>query len=367
MDGKAVLTLKAAASFGGFGLEVDHVSQFDGVSALFGASGSGKTTLLRIISGLERAKGRVAFQDKIWMDSETQRHLPPHNRNVGLVFQDARLFDHLNVEGNLRFGMKAGHMSETDFSSISERLDLVPLLDKKTAALSGGERQRVALGRALLAGPDLLLLDEPLGALDGRRKMEILPYLQRLATDFGVPTLFVSHSVEEVSQLASHVTLIDAGKVVAAGPTDEMLERPDLQSLTGRFEAGSTLQARVIDHDRRFHLTQLEVAGQPLVMPMLERLEVGRDVPLRVRARDVALSKTPLEGVSIRNQLAGTVAEIYPEDDTAFAEVLVDLGGARIRSRVTRFALSELGLAPGSDVTVLVKSVAFDRRGLVRR
>lgn len=174
---------------------------------------------------------------------------------------------------------------ESDRTAVIDGLDLGSLLDRKTDDLSGGERQRVALGRALLAKPKLLLLDEPLGALDGRRKMEILPYLQRLATEFGVPTLFVSHSIEEVSQLASHITLIDAGRLVASGPTTQMLERPDLQSLTGRFEAGSTLQAIVIGHDLLFNLTQLEVSCQSIVMPILSSLEVGETVPLRLRAR----------------------------------------------------------------------------------
>lgn len=367
MADRIALELKAVANFGNFALDVDHVIPFEGVSALFGASGSGKTTLLRIIAGLEIARGRIAFQDELWMDSAAGHHVPPNRRKVGLVFQDARLFEHLDVAGNLRFGMKAGHMSDSDYADVCARLDLAPLVSKRVGALSGGERQRVALGRALLAAPELLLLDEPLGALDGRRKREILPYLQRLATDFGVPTLFVSHSIEEVSQLASHLTLLDGGKIVAAGPTEEMMERPDLQSLTGRFEAGSTLQARVVNHDRAFHLTRLEVAGQALVMPMLDRLEIGSKVPLRVRARDVALSNTPMDGISIRNQLKGQIAEIYPEEDTAFAEVVVDLGGTRIRSRVTRLALSDLKLAQGADVIVLVKSVAFDRRGLLSR
>jgi len=364
MAGK-VLELQIDLAFDGFSLAIDHAVPFDGISALFGPSGSGKTSLLRAIAGLETPSGRIVWDGHIWQDGTV--FVRPHERDIGFVFQDARLFNHLDIRGNLEFGMKRAGAGPGDWKTVVEGLDLGPLLGKSTADLSGGERQRIALGRALLAKPKLLLLDEPLGALDGRRKMEILPYLQRLATEFQVPTLFVSHSVEEVSQLASHVTLIDAGRVVAAGPTSDMLERPDLQSLTGRFEAGSTLRATVMGHDLSFNLTRLEVAGQELVMPMLKSLNVGQTVPLRLRARDVALSQTALAGISIRNQLTGTIAEIHPEEGTAFAEVLVDLNGARIRSRITRLALSDLGLQVGSEVVALIKSVAFDRRGLINR
>lgn len=367
MAGDLSLTVRVSRGFDGFALDIDQVFPLQGISALFGPSGSGKTTILRIIAGLETATGVVALGERAWLDSDAGVFVRPHLRGAGLVFQDARLFGHLDVAGNLAFGMKAAGASAADWDMVVGALDLDGLLDRAAGALSGGEKQRVALGRALLAKPALLLLDEPLGALDGRRKMEILPYLQRLATEFKVPTLFVSHSVEEVSQLAAHVTLIEAGRVVASGPTDEMLERPDLQSLTGRFEAGSTLQAVVIGHDQAFRLTRLEVAGQQIIMPMLKSLEVGQRVPLRLRARDVALANGPLAGISIRNQLHGVVADIHPEPDTAFAEVVVDLNGARIQSRVTRFALAELGLVEGAPVVVLVKSVAFDRRGLVNR
>lgn len=367
MADRKILHFRAEKELGGFRLDVDQAFPFEGISALFGPSGSGKTTMLRIIAGLEKTRGYVSFQNQIWLDSEASVFVPPHKRDLGFVFQDSRLFNHLDIKDNLRFGMRRAGASHNDWDMVVSGLDLAPLLTKKTNDLSGGERQRVALGRTLLAKPKLLLLDEPLGALDGRRKMEILPYLQRLATEFHVPSLFVSHSVAEVSQLASHVTLIEAGKVVAAGPTSEMLERPDLQSLTGRFEAGSTLQAEVVDHDLAFNITRLQVSGQLVVMPMLQSLEVGQTVPLRLRARDVALSIGPVEGISIRNQLKGRIAEIHPEPDTAFAEVLVDLNGARIRSRITRLALSELGLDVGSDVVALIKSVAFDRRGLISR
>ena len=363
MAAKHRLEISLDRTFGDFQLRIDHCFPFDGISALFGPSGSGKSTLLRAIAGLDDGPAEISFNAKPWAN-KNGRALAPHRRNVGLVFQDARLFDHLDVAGNLRFPMKRANATARDWETVVGSLDLEPLLQKATGSLSGGEQQRVALGRALLSKPELLLLDEPLAALDGRRKLDILPYLQRLAIDFDVPTLFVSHSIEEVSQLASHVTLLDSGRVVAAGPTTQMLERPDLQSLTGRFEAGSTLNAVVVRHDFSFKLTHMDVSGQEIVMPMIKSLDVGETVPLRLRARDVALSVAPVTGVSIRNQIKGKIAEIFPENDTAFAEVLVDVNGSRIRSRVTRFALADLQLIEGSDVVVLIKSVAFDRRGL---
>ena len=363
----SILSIDLAHKADGFSLELSQDFEFEGIWALFGPSGSGKTTILRLIAGLEETNGSIRFNDQIWNDGPSRVHVPAHKRGVGLVFQDARLFDHLNVEKNLSFAMKAAGFGKDRWDSIIAALDLKDYLARSISGLSGGEKQRVALGRALLANPKLLLLDEPLGALDGRRKLEILPYLQRLSQDFQIPTLFVSHSIDEVMQLASHVTLLEAGRIVASGRTREMMERTDLQSLTGRFEAGTTLQAEVVEHEQSFKLTRLVVAGQRLTMPIVPTLEIGQTVPVRLRARDVALSKNKLEGISIQNQLEGVIAEIHPEPNTAFVEVVVDLNGARVQSRITRFALSELSFDVGSKVVVLVKSVAFDRRGLMSR
>lgn len=359
------LHLAVRAAFPGFALAVEQALRLDGVLALFGASGCGKSTLLRIIAGLEtQAEGRVAFGEAVWQDSAAGRLVPAHRRGAGYMFQDARLFPHLSVAGNLRFAAKRSGAPPALWQEVVAALDLGPLLERRPARLSGGERQRVALGRVLLSRPRLLLLDEPLAALDVRRKAEILPYLSRITRRFALPTIYVSHAIDEVAQLADTMAVMDAGRIVATGPTAEMLERLDLQPLTGKFEAGVLLEATVAAQDQRYHLTRLDLHGQRLTMPMLQHLVVGDRVRVRIRARDVALAVRRPEGISIRNVLAGHIAEIAMEPGTAFAEVLVDAGGAHVRARITQESCAELELAEGKPVFALVKSVSFDRRGL---
>jgi molybdate transport system ATP-binding protein len=362
---QAELNLTISLAYPGFVLEVQEVLALSGVTALFGPSGSGKTSLLRVIAGLETgAKGNISFGREQWLNSDTKRFVPPHQRSVGYVFQDARLFGHHSVAGNLAFAAKRSRAPTTLQDEVVQALDLGPLLTRRTAGLSGGERQRVALGRALLTQPRLLLLDEPLAALDQRRKADILPYLHAITRRFALPTLYVSHAIDEVAQLADHMAVMDAGCIIAKGPTAQMMERLDLQPLTGRFEAGVLLQARVLAHDTHFQLTRLDLDGQTLTMPMLEHLAPGDEVRVRIRARDVALATQRPEGLSIRNMLSGVVADVSEDPSTAFAEVLVDTGGARLRARITREACSDLALKPGAPVFALVKSVSFDRRGL---
>ncbi|MGH6913618.1 MAG: TOBE domain-containing protein, partial [Geminicoccales bacterium] len=237
---------------------------------------------------------------------------------------------------------------------------LGPLLHRRPWTLSGGERQRVALGRALLTAPRLLLLDEPLSALDLRRKAEIIPYIERLRDELAVPMIYVTHSLDELSRLVRNVALMSEGRIVAVGPLQETMQRLDLQPMTGRFEAGSVLEAQVRGHDRRYALTLLEVAGQALRMPQIDA-PAASTVRVRVRARDVAIALTPPEGVSIRNVMAGRIAAVEAEPG-AFAEVAIDLGGPLLRARITREAVDELALAQGRPVFALVKSVALDRR-----
>jgi len=362
----SVLSLAVARRFGAFALDVAHEFALDEVTALFGPSGAGKSLLLRIVAGLDAtAEGRVSFGGETWQDSKTGGFVPAHRRGVGYVFQDARLFSHLGVAGNLRYAERRsrGEGGHVQFDDVVEALDLGPLLARDVDSLSGGERQRVAVGRTLLSRPRLLLMDEPLAALDLRRKAEALPYLERLPSAFGVPIIYVTHAVEEVVQLARRIVLLSEGRVVASGPVAEILERIDLQSLTGRFEAGVLLNARVVGHDPGFALTTMEVAGQHIVLPLLD-LPLGDEARLRVRARDVALATRRPEAISIRNVLQGRVGEIASEAGRAFAEVLIDLDGAHLRARVTRQSVAELGLTPGAPVFALVKSISFDRRAL---
>ncbi len=364
------LELSAALAFRDFDLAAELDVDLDGVTALFGPSGGGKSTLLRVIAGLERAgSGRLAYDGVTWADSAEGRFLPPHRRPVGLVFQDARLFEHLNVEGNLRFAERRSRKNggEMTWEGVIEALDLRKLLPRGVGGLSGGERQRVALGRTLLTRPRLLLLDEPLSALDLGRKAEILPYLEAAPRRFGIPTLYVSHAVDEIAQIADRVIVLAEGRVRALGTVTEVLERPDLQVFTGHFEAGSLLEAEVTGQDEDFRLTELGFAGQRVTMPMVGFLRIGDPVRLRIRARDVSLARTRPEGISIRNILEGRVVEILSEPETAFAEVLVDLEGPRIRARITRASVADLELAPGLPVFVLVKTATLDRRAITRR
>lgn len=362
----AEIDVDTRITFGDFTLEVAHRTPLEGITALFGPSGCGKSTLLRIISGLEpAARGRIRFGDDTWQDDSRGIFVPPHRRGVGYVFQDARLFPHLTVEGNLRYAEKRSRerSGEMTLDGVVSALDLAPLMNRRTSSLSGGERQRAAIGRTLLTRPRLLLMDEPLAALDARRKGEILPYIERLPKTFGVPIIYVTHSIDEVARLAQRILALAAGRPVAEGSVVDVLERLDLQSVTGRFEAGVVVSARVTRHDRKFRLTHLDHHGQEIVMPMAE-LAVGDKVRLRIRARDVALATQRPEGISVRNIMSGYIAEVVEEPETAFAEILVDTGGARVRARLTRAAVAELALVPGKPVFALIKSIAFDRRAL---
>ena len=356
--------------FDAFSLEVTLDRALTGITAVFGPSGGGKSSLLRILAGLERrAGGRVAFDGAVWSDSSEGYHLAAHRRPVGMVFQDARLFAHLNVAGNLRFAERRSRHREIAYGweEVVQVLDLSSLLGRTVTALSGGERQRVALARTLLTRPRLLLLDEPLSALDLGRKADILPYLEAVPRRFGIPTLYVSHALDEVAQIADEVIVLAEGRVKAVGPIAEIMERPDLQAYMGRFEAGSLIEAVVSGQDTRFKLTELRVGAQMLAMPIVSFLNPGDPVRLRVRARDVALAMVQPSGLSIRNALRSKILDVVEEEETAFAEVLLDIGGSHLRARITRASVADLGLKPGLSVFALIKSTTFDRRAIARR
>jgi molybdate transport system ATP-binding protein len=365
MGAEGVLSFALSRQWPGFSLMAEADIPLRGVTAVFGPSGGGKSTLLRALAGLEAGvEGRISFGGEAWLGGP-RGPVQPHLRGVGYVFQDARLFDHLSVEGNLVYAARRSGAGRGDlWQGTLAALDLAPLLTRRPASLSGGERQRVAIGRALLTRPRILMMDEPLSALDRRRKAAILPHLQEVAARFKIPTLYVSHALDEVVQLADQVLLLDQGRVQALGPVADVLERPEFHAIGGRFEAGAMVEAVVTGHDDAVRLTRLTLAGQPLSMPMLGGLAAGARVRLRIRARDVALATERPRGISIRNVLSGRIETLVAEPDTAFAEVLIDLGGARLRARITREAALDLALAPGSEVFALVKSVAFDRRGI---
>ncbi|KQT85275.1 molybdenum ABC transporter ATP-binding protein [Aurantimonas sp. Leaf443] len=332
------------------------------LTALFGASGSGKTTLVDLVAGLSRPDaGRIAVDGRVLVDTAARIALPAHRRRIGYVFQDARLFPHLSVRANLLYGRWFTPAAErrAPFAEIVELLGIGALLDRRPAGLSGGERQRVAIGRALLATPRLLLMDEPLAALDEPRKMEVMPYLERLRDETAVPILYVSHSIPEVLRLASRIVVMGGGRVVAEGEPETVLRRLDLTPASAEFEPGCSLDAVVEAQDEAFGLTRLASPAGPFLVP---RIEAGRGavLRLRIRARDVMIATRPPEGLSALNVLPGRIAALR-EMEGAEAEVTLDCAGATLLARLTRRSVALQGLAPGMAVFAVVKAVSFER------
>jgi len=357
------LDLRVRVELPDFTLEVEEQLENVGVTAVFGASGSGKTTLLRAIAGFERpCRGRIAIGDEVWFDRNERIDLPPHRRAAGFLFQDARLFEHLDVSGNLAFAERrrgAGD-ARVERRAVVEALDLSSLLGRRVTSLSGGERQRVALARTLLAGPRVLLLDEPLAALDVGRKAEILPFLEEVTRRFRIPTLFVSHDVDEVVRLSDRVLVLSEGQVLTEGPTAEVIENLDLAPITGRAEASVVVEGRVARHDERLHLTFVELHGDELTLPFASHLTPGDAVRLRVLARDVAIAVERPSGLSIRNVLPGRITGLRAEPPGA-VDVTIQLHEDHVRARLTQAAVEELGLGEGREVFALVKSVSLER------
>jgi molybdate transport system ATP-binding protein len=350
-----------AGTVGSFRLQVAFQFPTSGVTALFGPSGSGKTTILRCIAGLQRLPGRLLVDGETWQDDARGVFRKPHQRRLGYVFQEASLFPHLSVRGNLLYGARrAGVTPVLTFDAVVQMLGLGLLLERAPAALSGGERQRVAVGRALLSQPRLLLMDEPLSALDRSAREEIIAYFEVLHRELSVPMLYVSHDLAEVARLSDHLVVLAAGGKLAEGPVQEILERLDLHPTAERFEAGVVLDVRVAAHDTRYHLSRLRHGRQIITVPLVDAA-VGAPVRLRIRARDVALATRRPRAISIRNVLPGTVTAIREQPGTAYAEALVDIGGGRLRARITREAAADLALRSGKRVFALVKSISFER------
>lgn len=332
-----------------------------GLTALFGRSGSGKTTIVNIVGGLIRPdSGRVAIDGHVLVDTDAGTFVPSHRRRIGYVFQDSRLFPHLSVRRNLLYGRwfaRGGGDSGTELGSVVELLGIGHLLERAPDSLSGGEKQRVAIGRALLARPRLLLMDEPLASLDEQRRAEILPYIERLRDEAGVPVLYVSHSLAEVARLATTVVLMTNGSVAAAGPVTRILPLADAD------DVGSALDATVLRHDEPFQLSVLSTEAGDLQVPRLAAAP-GACVRAYIRARDVMLSLNPPEEISALNVLAGRVADIVPVAGGAQADVRLDCNGATLVARITTKSVERLALAPGRPVHAIVKSVSFERSQL---
>lgn len=358
-----MLDLDLSARLGGFEVRAAFQAK-DGVTAVFGPSGAGKTSLVNMLAGLLRPdRGRIEVQGHVLFDSERGIDLPPEQRHLGYVFQESRLFPHMTVAGNLSYGRRLAPRDgrHVDFDAVVELLNLSPLLDRRPMTLSGGERQRVAIGRALLAAPRLLLMDEPLANLDGPRRSEILPFIEELRGRLDISIVYVSHNMDEIIRLADQLIIMADGVVVAQGPVEEITARLDLRDLTGRWDAGAVLTTHVAAHDQDDALTRLAFPGGDLWLPQLN-LAVGTALRIRVRARDVSLALTPPQGISVLNIFAGTVIEVG-DDDGPQIDVLVDIGSP-LWARITRRSQRELDIVPGRKVFALIKAMAVDRRGL---
>ena len=342
---------------GNFLLDIDIRLNNTDVCALFGPSGCGKTTLLKALAGLVPAQGLIRFQDHYWQNDAV--FLPPHARSAGLVFQDNRLFPHLNVADNLAFAMNRAPAGRINYAEVIDTLGVRALLSRAVTELSGGEAKRVAIARTLLNQPKLLMMDEPLNGLDQQSKKEILGYLATLTRQFKLPTLYVSHDIEEVARLCDHMLVMGSGKVTDQGSTVAVTQR-----LNQRSDAdigtpmGAVIEAVISDHDPAYSLTRLELAGHTLFVPMQNQFAVGTRLRLFLPARDVAVATTPPQGLSIRNSLPGVVESLQPDADNR-VRVGIRVADQLLFAQVTRHATDALALHEGMAAFALIKSVAL--------
>jgi molybdate transport system ATP-binding protein len=361
-----LLEVDIRARLGAFGLDAAFASADAPVTALFGRSGAGKSSIISAVAGLLKPDaGRITLDGRVLFDSTARIAVPASQRRVGVVFQDMRLFPHLSVRANLLYGWRRRDNDATDASAptvdtVVEPLGIGPLLDRRPATLSGGEKQRVAIGRAILANPRLLMMDEPLASLDGERKAELLPLLAELPRAFGIPIVYVSHAVDEVLRLADRMVLLDAGRVIAAGPVEDVANRADfarIAALEGGPDAFTVIAATIIEHDAAAQ-TRLSFPGGSLMVPRVAG-EPGQRVRLRIAANEVMLALAPPTGLSVRNVIPARVTDI--EDVGGLVEVMLDAGGP-LRARISQAARIELGLVPGMAVFALIKSAALASR-----
>ena len=368
----AQLAVACKGTIGSLAVDVAFTTPTDGVTALFGPSGCGKTTVLRFVAGLSRLRGRITVGDAVWQDDAAGMFRRTHQREVGYVFQETSLFPHLSVSQNLRYGkmraLRRGSPEAIREADVVAFLGLEALLERAPANLSGGERQRVAVGRALLAQPKVLLMDEPLAALDLASKEEILPYFEALHERLSIPVLYVSHDLAEVQRLADTIVLLERGNVVGTGPLAEVLTDLNLPS-SRRPDASALLDAQIVAYDPRYALTTISVRGGSLLVP--GRIgEPGSHRRIRVAAADVSLAATRPSATTISNVLPVRIVEVRPIDE-AQVNVTLTLGhegdGARLLARVTRRSIDTLGLSAGNQVFAQVKAVSMIRRRAAAR
>jgi molybdate transport system ATP-binding protein len=355
------IQVRLQVTYPAFTVDVDLLLPGRGVTALYGHSGSGKTTCLRCIAGLEKPRqGFIRINDEVWQDSSKGLFLAPHKRALGYVFQEASLFPHLSVRGNLEFGLRRipANQRHVDLQHAAALLGIEHLLERRPDNLSGGERQRVGIARALLTSPRLLLLDEPLAALDAKRKSEILPYLERLHDELDIPMLYVSHSQDEVARLADHLVLLSDGKALASGPIGETLARLDLPMAMGD-DAGVVIEGSVIAYNAEYQLLSVGLPGSDLQMRIAHTpMPTGKALRFKVQARDVSLNLQPDDHSSILNRLPVTVISEVAADNTAHVLVRLDVAGTPLLARITRYSRDQLRLVPGMQLWAQIKSVA---------
>ncbi|MGC1388186.1 MAG: molybdenum ABC transporter ATP-binding protein [Steroidobacteraceae bacterium] len=354
-----MLHVDIAKQIGALRLEVRFDLPTPGVAALFGPSGCGKSSTINIIAGLlEADRGRVVLEETVLFDAQRRIDLAAEQRRIGYVFQDARLFPHLSVAGNLQYALRrAVGRRYVSLDTVANLLDLGALMHRRTHQLSGGERQRVAIGRALLSQPRLLLLDEPLASLDRNRREELLPYLETLRDQLDIPMVYVSHQFDEVLRLATHIVLMQSGTVVAQGGIGAMSLDPNLRSIIGPDAVGAIIDGVVLGRDLGSGLARVRVGGGVL---RLQTAEMARGTTLRIQllARDIIVSTQMPRYLSVRNNLQGEVTAI--DDDDGNSDLIsIDIGGAQIIARITKSATRELALKPGSPVWALIKSVSL--------
>ncbi|MEM6900979.1 MAG: molybdenum ABC transporter ATP-binding protein [Pseudomonadota bacterium] len=332
------------------------------VTAIFGSSGVGKTTLLRTIAGFEKPEtGLLQLNDTVLFNSSASINLAPHRRPIGFLFQDVRLFPHLSVEQNLNYAEQRKYSAESVYSrqDIVDACDLSLLLDRAPNTLSGGERQRVALARTLISQPELLLLDEPLAALDRTRKRELVPLLEDLLRSLSIPTLYVSHDIDEVSRIADRVIILGNDGEVTSGAVDETLSAHGLEAGRNPYEDGSVLRGVVDAQDAEFGLTSVRIGKNRLVLPMNSNLELGSPVSLTVSPKDISVSLERPENISIQNVLCGTVEDVDNDSGPTFSMLTLKVDDQFVRARVTQKSTSDLDLKAGRSIFLLLKSASF--------
>jgi molybdate transport system ATP-binding protein len=358
-----MLEVNVSHRAGRFTLHAHFASQTR-ITALFGRSGAGKSTLINIIAGLIRPeRGRICVNGETLFDSEREIDIAPSRRRIGYVFQEGRLFPHLNVRQNLAYGQffaRGGADQHIKFDTVTDLLGLGSLLERRPGALSGGEKQRIAIGRALLSNPRVLLMDEPLASLDAARKAEILRYVETLRDQLSIPIVYVTHAIQEIVRLAGTVVVMHEGRVVATGTANEVLERPDLEAAMDSADIGSAIETQVANYDSTYDVSTLRFDGGEMYVTGSD-IPPGTPVRVYLRARDIALALEPPARTSILNVLHGSVERVDQQHAHPTVDVHLRVGRAHLTARITRRSHDQLALRVGLEVYALVKAVALDR------